>query len=338
MAEATDVNPDIGQATDPYEDNNDVRENSTITSSQNIGFQEKYDFTYRVFPEDLGSNYQGHYIVININVPVTLTGGLAGAFTGSQFITPLEQKSKVDSLRQFEFTGGPGGAGINSAPLRLPRFTKRIAESIALFMPSPMVFNTHNLYEDISLSALAGRLGASALRYSASYLAARGGGAAAGLNAARRITGAIGAAGSILGTASKLAASPINPSVEILFANTLQRAFTFEFLMAPRNVKESLAIEEIIKTLRFHAAPEINPRLPTNWIAPAEFDITFFYNGRENRAIPRINTCVMERVEVDYSPQGVYSTFSNGYPVAVRLSLQFREVEPVHKKRVLDGF
>jgi hypothetical protein len=47
---------------------------------------------------------------------------------------------------------------------------------------------------------------------------------------------------------------------------------------------------------------------------------------------------VLERVEVDYAPTGTYATFRNGHPVAVRLSLGFRELEPVHKQRVLQGF
>jgi len=308
-----------------------------------LGLQDKYDFTYRVFPEDLGTGYYGHYVVININVPTvargrgTATAPPAGAF--QSLFTPLEQNSKVDELRRFDNLFNPvTGAGINSSPVALPRFTRRIAESIALFMPQPMVYNTHNVYEDISLSALAGRLSVSGLANLSAYLRARGGGARAGQRAAAATVGILGTAGRAYGTASRLLSSPVNPSVEILFSNTLQRAFTFEFLMAPKNARESLAIKEIIKTLRFHGAPEINPILPINWIAPAEFDITFFYGGQENVNIPRINTCVMERIEVDYAPSGVFSTFSNGHPVTVRLSMTFREVEPIHKKRVLQGF
>lgn len=308
-----------------------------------LGLQDKYDFTYRVFPEDLGTGYYGHYVVININVP-TVAAGLggptappAGAF--QSLFTPLEQNSKVDELRRFDNLFNPvTGAGINSSPVALPRFTRRIAESIALFMPQPMVYNTHNVYEDISLSALAGRLSVSGLANLSAYLRARGAGTRAAQRRAAAVVGILGVAGTAYGAASKLLASPVNPSVEILFSNTLQRAFTFEFLMAPKNARESLAIKEIIKTLRFHGAPEINPVLPINWIAPAEFDITFFYKGQENVNIPRINTCVMERIEVDYAPSGVFSTFSNGHPVTVRLSMTFREVEPIHKKRVLQGF
>ena len=62
--------------------------------------------------------------------------------------------------------------------------------------------------------------------------------------------------------------------------------------MAPRNEQESLSMRNIIKTLRFHGAPELN-FAGTFWIPPAEFDISFFHNGRENRNIPRINTCVL---------------------------------------------
>ena len=146
------------------------------------------------------------------------------------------------------------------------------------------------------------------------------------------------ALGRVASTTSKLLQSPINPAVEILFANTLVRQFTFEVLMAPRNEKESINMHSIIKTLRFHGAPEISDFSSLFWIPPAEFDITFFHRGVENMNILRINTCVLERIEVDYAPTGVYSTFRNGHPVVTRMSMGFRELEPIHKKRVLQGF
>ena len=146
------------------------------------------------------------------------------------------------------------------------------------------------------------------------------------------------AIGNVVGGVSKFLQSPINPATEILFANTLVRQFTLEVLMAPRNEQESLNMHAIIKTLRFHAAPEISDVLSLFWIPPAEFDITFFNKGVENMNILRINTCVLERIEVDYAPTGIYSTFRNGHPVAARLSMGFRELEVVHKKRILQGF
>jgi len=292
-------------------------------------FNSNYDFKSRVFPENLGNDYQGHYMVININVPNTINS--VTNIAGGGLVDTLNNlgSSRVDQLRGV--FSGTNFTGLSSF---LPRFTRRISESIALYMPSNMVYNSHNVYEDISLSALAGKLTVSALRFGGAARAAATGrvvGGGRGLDAQEL--------GRTAGQVSQLAQSPINPAIEVLFANTLQRQFVFEFLLAPRNEKESESIKTIIKSLRFHAAPETNRfTAGLTWVPPAEFDISFFKDGRENTNIPRINTSVLERVEVDYSPTGIYSTFSNGHPVAVRLSLGFRELEPVHKARVNQGF
>lgn len=310
--------------------------------------QSKYDFKFRSFPADLGMDYVGHYMVININVPTKFStakfgpgGGLylgqpAGNFTDR--ITPLNQVSKVDVLRY-----GKNVTGGVQAPtgLNIPRFTRRIAESIALHMPSPVIFNQHNVYEEISLTALAGKLGIASVNLGAKFLADKTLGAGRYATSLGQGLGKLaGAAGNAIGGTASLLQSPINPMVEILFSNTPQRQFTFEVLMAPRNEKESESIRQIVETLRFHASPELSDTTLNGlfWIPPADFDITFFNKGRENVNLIRINTCVMERIEVDYAPAGVYSTFRNGHPVAVRLSMAFRELEPMHKQRVLQGF
>lgn len=315
--------------------------------------QSRYDFRYLVFPETLGMDDVGHYMVININVPTTGIPGGSGAPAGNftNLFTSLNQVSKVDTLRFG--TNRPIGGNIrgnqNSAPFAIPRATTRIAESIALYMPTPLIFNTNNIYEEISLTALAGKVGIGAVTVAANALSL--GLAAVGLSGSSVASGLAAAAprvleglGQTVGQASSIMQNPINPAVEILFSNTAQRQFTFELLMAPRNERESVALKSIIKTLRFHGAPEINTGAGGGysgftWIPPADFDITFFNKGVENMNILRINTCVLERIEVDYAPaSGIYSTFRNGHPVAVRLSLGFRELEPVHKQRVLQGF
>lgn len=277
--------------------------------------QSQYDFRYTVFPSDLGVDSVGHYMVININVPtkgIKTDGRDLGTPAGAygNYFTPLNQVSKVDQLR-YSTTPTPGAPNaVNRNPLAIPRNTRRIAESIALHMPAALVHTHQNYYEDIELTALGGKLGVAAQK-------------------------AIGAGM----TATRLAQAPINPAVEILYANTPQRQYVFEVLLAPRNEIESRTIKTIVQTLKFHGSPEINPlTYGFTWIPPAEFDITFFTRGQENTNILRINTCVLERLDVDYSPQGVYSTFRNGHPVAVRLSMGFRELEPLHKQRVLQGF
>jgi hypothetical protein len=228
------------------------------------------------------------------------------------------------------------------------RNTKRIKESIALHMPTPLIFNHMNIYEEVSLTAFAAQLlklavAAGTTGPAAALFGLQSGNADRATNALGNIQGGarvVGGIASAIGTVAKTRGMPINPRIEILFAHTAQRVFDFELLMAPRNEKESKDAKNIIDTLRYHAAPEMEsiagvPLL----IPPAEFDITFFHGGRENTTIPRINTCVMERIEVDYSSTGgIYATFSNGHPVTIRVSMRFREIEIPHKTRILQGF
>ena len=347
-----------------------TEQQNTIIDVPDLG-QSQYDFRYLVFPNDLGKDDNGHYMIININVPTqTFSDRVAGnleVVNGQRNFTPLNPitRSKVDTLRfggstRYENVSGLSGAvtsaidtagrAINaivpgvtintnnqSSTFSLRRKTRRIAESIALHMPTPLVYNSHNVYEEISLSALGMKLGSGAVAaaYAAgsAWLSGRQGAINRAASLFRTATGA----GQVIGGISKFLQSPINPAVEILFANTLVRQFTLEVLMAPRNEQESLNMHAIIKTLRFHGAPEIVTG-GLFFSPPAEFDITFFNKGIENMNILRINTCVLERIEVDYAPTGVYSTFRNGHPVAARLSMGFRELEPVHKLRTLQGF
>lgn len=315
--------------------------------------QSQYDFNYRVFPEDLASDYYGHYLIININVPVNKIG----ATSRSSYINPNQvgslgtnfgstllngELSKVDALRFAGAEPFPGSQPEETISLK--RDTRRIAESIALYMPSPLVFTSENKYEEISLTAFAGqagKLGALALVTGATAALTRS--ATAAINTGRRARAVLDELGRAAGTIAQLGGYPVNPKVEVLFATTPQRQFNMEWLLSPKNEKESETIKKIIQTMRFHAAPELSVIGPAgigapSFIPPAEFDITFYNKGKENTNMPRINTCVLERIEVQYDPTGIYSTFRNGHPVSVRLSMAFRETEIVHKKRILQGF
>jgi hypothetical protein len=290
--------------------------------------QDQYDFTYRAFPNDLGNSNIGHYMVININVPVNLTGSSVRTNINANINTKLEDFSKVDVLR---FNADVPSFG---APQRgfasVPRYTRRIRESVALFMPSPLAYTSMNDYSEINLTPLVGGVVGGLVSDAVSVATGVTGGAG---------SSTAGAVSSLIEAAPKLAGYPINPRVEVMFSNTRLRQFMFEVLMAPRNQKESETIQEIIKTLRYYSAPELGGGLSLTWIPPAEFDITFYNKGEENTKLPRINTCVLDRIDVDYAPHGgMYSTFSNGHPVSVRMTLAFTEIEVNHKLRVLQGF
>jgi hypothetical protein len=336
----TATNGDVLEAINPGE--------SVGTAPGDDLAQSQYDFRYMVFPNDLGMDTNGHYMVININVPTEgiKTNGLeVRSMAGSEELrrnaaayginqSQLKQVSKLDTLRYG--TNSTGGAQTTNWNW-VPRQTSRIAESIALHMPqSGLVYTHNNRYEDISLSGAI----LSGAKTVASGILGSNDGSVAGSRAAQA---RLNAMNNIIGVGDfgmKLGQNPINPAIEILFSNTLQRVFRFEFLFAPRNENESITVDRIIRTLKFHGSPEINDGVGwgLTWIPPAEFDITFYNKGYENTKLPRINTCVLQQIDVDYNPTGMYATFRNGFPVATRLMLEFVEIEPVHKQRVVQGF
>lgn len=156
----------------------------------------------------------------------------------------------------------------------------------------------------------------------------------------------------------------INPKVEVLFRNAQLRQFQFVFLFAPMSETESKSMKEIIKNLRAHAAPEL--QFPSggesdpqrgyvgsvgaqseylisglNFKTPSEFIIKFYRREgnkpAENDALPRIGRCVIEHIDVNYTPQGEFSTFSNGHPVSAMLTVVFRELRIIDKKNIMDG-
>jgi len=329
---------------------------NTIPRDLTLG-QSEYDFTSRVFPSNIGENSeQGHYMIININVPNRSTyDSINNQRMFSRFGPGGEQLSKTDVLRfnmdplYFDKNGtSQGGANKFSAP----RQTRRIKESIVLYIPDTMQFNQSNIYEDVSLTAIAGDIGKMGILTTSSLLSGFAGSFSSTLasgveglgNIFSTLAGAAAEGGSLnnnlLQKGLGLTGRPVNPKIEVLFKNTPQREFDFMFLFAPENEKDSLAMQQIIKTLRFHAAPEIDAKsYGFTLTPPSELDITFFDKGVENTNIPRINTCVIENISVDYAPGGSgWQTFSNGHPVMARLTIKLRETEVLSKLRVAQGF
>ena len=48
-----------------------------------------------------------------------------------------------------------------------------------------------------------------------------------------------------------------NPYMEVLFDAMQLRTFTYNFIFAPKNEKETEEVQKIIQIFRFHMAPEL---------------------------------------------------------------------------------
>ena len=121
----------------------------------------------------------------------------------------------------------------------------------------------------------------------------------------------------------------VNPNLELLFKGPTLRPFNFTFQMGARNEGES---DEIMKILRFFKQGGSPQRTQAQYLvkAPHTFQIEYLHRGGgQNKYLNKIKECALLSVGVNYTPNNNYATFENGAPVAVELSLSFKELEPV---------
>lgn len=223
--------------------------------------------------------------------------------------------------------------------------TKHTGDVIALYMPDTLQFGFRQNYDELSLTSnMAGLVGTSAAEQIMeggdiekfkdavkAFLARKGEG-----------LGDIGRAGAFLGFGAV-----INPMLEVIYRSPSFRSFDYIFKFYPRSEREAIEVQKIINLLQFHQAPEIRTDGSIGMlIPPSEFDIKFYYSGKENDNIPKIGSCVLKDIQVNYAPQG-WSAYEvpgqsatlggTGMPVGIEMTLSFQEVTYITKSISLPG-
>jgi hypothetical protein len=221
-----------------------------------------------------------------------------------------------------------------------PKTTQLTSDSIALYMPDTLSYQYSQSYDTPSLGGEAtGQAvaagGALLEKIKEGDLSGAAGGlakAAAGGVVKNLVDKFGGSTGQLAFTAITGAVS--NPLLEMIYKSPNFRTFQFDFTFYPRDEREALEVQQIIEKFRFHQAPEI-ASAANFLIPPSEFDIKFYYGGAENPNIPPIATCVLESIDVNYTPNG-FSAYEvpgenlpslgrTGMPVAIQMTMQFKE-------------
>ena len=209
-------------------------------------------------------------------------------------------------------------------------------------MPDTLNFDYRQNYDELKLgSGLGGLTSGAASIYDAFSSSAAKGGQTAAPFIASYVLGNFGEYGRAL-SAGALGVVQ-NPMLELLYSQPNFRTFQFDFMLYPRDEKEALEVQKILERLRFHQAPEIKDGSYGYFlIPPSEFDIKFYYNGRINENIDKISTCILEQIIVNYAPSGftAYESLgqnypklgSTGMPVAIQLTLMFKETQILTKE------
>ena len=131
----------------------------------------------------------------------------------------------------------------------------------------------------------------------------------------------------------------INPNAELVFKNVPFRTFNFPFEFSPKNEKEKEDIQKILSMFKFHMMPEKGGE--GYLTAPAQFQITYMYRDGANMYIPKISRCALTDMSIDYSPEGVFTTFKadekGAAPVLTKMDLSFTEMEIMTKETIAIG-
>jgi hypothetical protein len=287
------------------------------------------------YPRDLGSSQKLHSVQFRayevdssnftvsdvIDVAKTKYNDVATATTSVS--NKSIEELKTDTLNLAKKVGNGfvdtfNGNGSNLRAKAQTNYKKDVKDTITLYMPDNAEFSYGASYHQIGLLEAAASvpvLGAvpNAILSTLS-------------NAAVRV--ALNSMGYVF-----------NPQEQVLFEGISFRTFNMSFTLTPFSAVEANEIKNIIKAFRKNAAPTIaSGGAGFFFIPPSVFDITFRYGESENPNINRLKRCVLTDVNVNYAPNGTWSTHADGSPVQTSLTLSFKEIELVDRTAVEDGY
>jgi hypothetical protein len=134
-----------------------------------------------------------------------------------------------------------------------------------------------------------------------------------------------------------VAKQSLNPYREVLFKQVGYRRFGFDYRFLPKSQAETDQVQKIIQTFKYHMHPELSNQ-GLFYIHPSEFNIQYYYKGKENNYFNKISTCALVDMHVQYGPQEQFSSFADGAPTEISLHLVFQELETLTKERILKGY
>jgi hypothetical protein len=246
--------------------------------------------------------------------------------------------------------GGVGAATVamNTKASTFSRSQKRLKTAIALHVPNQLAIRYGAGWseeETFAMQALidGGEAGARALADAGKALVDKKGdqAAAAIIGGAKNLSPIAASVamskGPMGGALSALSGLAPNPMKEQIFKGMDFRSFTMEYQFAPRNETESNNVNNIIRTFKYHMHPEFKDDNNFVYLYPSEFDIFYYQGGEENLNLHRHTSCVLTELNVNYTPNGNFTTFDNGMPTQINIQLSFRELALLTKDKVMDG-
>ena len=313
-----------------------------------------YNYGVATYPQETTNLGDGHYVIFDVIENKRTTYGMYGDTDNDDDIKSYPEslgqvgESKLNAfqgkrLQRLKEQGFAKGnekilrnqiSGINSKK-NLQTHT-RISDSIILYTPPAVKFDYKVGYEQVDTGVVGvmagffdgeGAIGESFKGMGAQFLETV-------------VKSAIEIALPGLGAAvDKGRGFSQNPNAEMVFKSVPFRSFSFPYEFAPKNEKEKDEVQRIIEIFKFHMMPE---KFGAGYLgAPSQFQITYMYRDGANMYVPKISRCALTDLSLDYSPEGVFTTFKGddkgAAPVLTKMDLTFSEMEIMTKETIAVG-
>lgn len=139
--------------------------------------------------------------------------------------------------------------------------------------------------------------------------------------------------GNVAAEAAKSTQVTINPREFMLFKNPNMRSFSFNFTFIPSSEQEVRDVPEIIKFFRRASYPDLTAAT-TVYNFPEAFSIHF----RNSDKVIKVPEVFCEGINVTYNPNSMSYFQVDNLPVEITLGLSFKELQPISKKFVDQGY
>ena len=341
----------------------------TITSFSG-GEDKKYNVSSHSYPSDLMSatgDYGGNYVIFYINVAVD--SKLAQSLSEQDFVNDITPRDRGDLIAQNltkdklfagaaalnvggavlgKALGVGGGASATAAGLATvgagatalmaasaTRAQRRLKTAIAMHVPNQLSIRYGMQWSEDDTGALA--MATTAATELAAAVSKNGDAKNLSEPAKAIITNLALSKGPNAAGMSAATGLAANPKKEQIFKGVDFRSFTFDYQFFPRDPVEAQNVLNIIYEFKYHMHPEFKDNNNFIYIYPSEFDIFYYQNGSENMNLHRHTSCVLTELNVNYTPNGAFTTFANGMPTQINVTMNFKELALLTKDKVKDG-
>ena len=127
----------------------------------------------------------------------------------------------------------------------------------------------------------------------------------------------------------------LNPNLELLFQGVNLRSFPFVFDFAPRDQREAKEVKEIIRAFKYHMTPKSTSTGSFGKVFIKSPDIFLVAYKSGNKAHPFLNKfkpMALTDMQLSYTGSGTYSTYQDGTPVHMQMTLTFKELNPIYSE------